>query len=145
MNDGILATILWLIVILVLPLALTFASVSIWADGATRLGGQPNFNNLLVLLLFLFYTIFWLALLRLVYLPAMGYDPRVIALPGPFGEPFARFSALDQLWAAFTGWVRRDPLGAGARVAMLVVLGGLALFAARFLGELTGRRTRGYR
>jgi hypothetical protein len=145
MDEGILATILWLAVIFVLPIALTFASVSIWADGATRTGGQPGFNNGLVLLLFLFYSLFWLALLRLVYLPAMGFDPNLIALPGPFGPRFATFSALDQLRGAFTGWVGRDPLGAGARVALLVVLGGLALFAARFLGELTGRRTRGYR
>lgn len=145
MNEGILATILWLVVILALPVALTFACVSIWADSAARTGGQPGFNNGLVLLLFLFFTIFWLALLRLVYLPAMGYDPGVIALPGPFGPRFATFSALGQLWDAFSGWVRRDSLGAGARVALLVVLGGLALFAARFLGELTGRHTRGYR
>lgn len=145
MNEDILATVLWLVVILALPLALTFASVSIWSDGAAHAGGQPGFNNLLVVLLFLFYSIFWLALLRLVYLPAMGYDPGVIALPGPFGTRFATFSALGQLWDAFSSWVRRDSLGAGARVALLVVLGGLALFAARFLGELTGRRTRGYR
>jgi hypothetical protein len=145
MNEGIVVTILWLVVILALPLALTVASVGIWADGAAHAGGQPGFNNLLVVLLFLFYSIFWLALLRLVYLPAMGYDPSLIALPGPFGTRFATFSALGQLWGAFTGWVGRDPLGAGARVALLVVLGGLALFASRFLGELTGRRTRGYR
>lgn len=144
MSEQLLASILWLILIFTLPVALTFASVSVWADGAAHAGGQPGFNNVLVLLLFILYTALWLVLLRVVYLPAMGYDPTLITLPGPFEERFSNLGAIQQLWDTFTGWVRLDPLGAGARVGMLAVLVALALVAARYLGEWRGRRTRGY-
>jgi hypothetical protein len=145
MNEQILATILWLLLIFALPLLLTFASVSVWADGVGHAGGQAGFHNGLVLLVFLVYSLGWLALLRVVYLPAMGYDPRLIALPGPFDGRFATLRAIEQLWRDFTGWVGRDALGAGARVAVLALLIALALVAARALGEWHGRRSRGYR
>jgi hypothetical protein len=145
MNEQILATILWLLLILALPLVLTFASVSVWADGVEHAGGIASFHNGLVLLLALFYSLVWLALLRIVYLPAMGYDPRLIALPGPFDGRFATLRAIEQLWSAFTGWVGRDAFGAGVRVAGLALLVALALVASRSLGEWHGRRSRGYR
>ncbi len=144
MSEQLLASILWIVLIFTLPVALTFASVSVWADGAAHAGGQPGFNNALVLLLFVLYSALWLVLLRVVYLPAMGYDPTLITLPGPFSEEFATLRAIGQLWDTFTGWVRLDPLGAGARVGMLAVLVALALVAARTVGAWRGRRTRGY-
>lgn len=145
MDEHILATILWLLLIFALPLLLTFASVSVWADGMGHAGGTPRFHNGVVVLVFVLYSLVWLALLRVVYLPAMGYDPRLIGLPGPFDPRFATLRAIEQLWSTFTGWVGRDSLGAGTRVGLLVVLIALALVAARSLGYWRGRQSRGYR
>jgi hypothetical protein len=145
MDERILATILWLLLIFALPLILTFASASVWADGMGHAGGKPGFHNGVVVLVFVLYSLVWLLLLRVVYLPAMGYDPRLIALPGPFDARFATLRAIEQLWSAFTGWVGRDALGAGARVALLAVLLALTLVAARSLGYWRGRQSRGYR
>jgi hypothetical protein len=135
MEERILATIIWLVLLFGVPLALAIGTVSLWADGMSTAGGKPTFNNVVVLLLILIYTIIWLLLLRMVYLPGIGYDANITTLTDIFNPTYESMPALQRLFTRFTDSIQRDPLAAGIRVVLLVVVLAVPLVLARFLGE----------
>jgi hypothetical protein len=142
MTEQILASILWLGIFFVLPVALTLATMSIWADGATAVGGKPAFNNIVVVLLLVGYSALWLLLLQTIYLPTIGYDPALLS-PGGFAR-FATLLSLQQFLSALTTSVTRNFVGTGLRLLLLAALVAACLLLARFIGQWSGRRSRGY-
>jgi hypothetical protein len=135
MDERILATVIWLILLFGVPLALALGTVSLWADGLSSAGGKPGFNNVVVLLLVLVYTVIWLLLLRLIYLPGMGYEASITSLTDIFSPTSESMPALQRLFNRFTDWLQREPITAGIRLVLLAAVLAVPLVLARVLGE----------
>ena len=144
MDERTMSTLLWLVIIFALPVGLTIMSAGFWGDGVGAAGGQPHYTNSAMLFWAVLHTTAWVLLLRYLYLPAVGFDANVMSLAGPFTPRYASLLALQRLVNDFTGWYVRDPVEAGIRTALLVVLLVIPLLAARMLGARYGLRTRGW-
>lgn len=140
MDERLLATLLWLALFFGVPLVLAIGTVSLWGDGMSASGGRPVFNNAAVLFLLIIYAVVWLLLLRFVFAPGIGYDTPIANVSDLFSPTYDSLPALQRLYDRFTGWLQRDPLNAGLRLGVLVILLGLPLVTARIVGEWGARR-----
>jgi len=136
-----LASALWLVILLGPPLALALLAPMMYVDGATR--GIPTASvrtdNRVTLLLLLLSFAGWVAVLKFLYLPAIGFDTDFLTFTGMAHYNYGDLQTLGTLWGTATHWAGHSPLQAAALLGCVALVVTAVLVIARELGRAATR------
>ena len=133
MELKLLSMLLWAALFFGPPLALAVAAPLHYADSNARMGGKGKLHMVWFGLLFLCGLIFWVGLLKLVYLPAMQFD-----ISDPRVYNFSDINALGQLLTAVTTWLKTQTLAAVALLAFPLLIATAIMVCAHYMGIYSG-------
>ncbi|MDQ2805915.1 MAG: hypothetical protein M3Z04_03170 [Chloroflexota bacterium] len=133
----ILAGLLWFL-LLVGPgiLVATFANM-MYVDGATRAPGAVEVHTRAAATLMTWFIAeaIWLVLLKVLYLPAIGFDNSFLSFSGASAFNYTDLYQLQVLWGLTWTWITHNPAQALLYIAFPV----LALTAIGVIARVRGR------
>ncbi len=133
----ILASLIWLAILLGPALVLTFLAASIYVDSGTRgVNLRPvRVDNRIFLLLLVVSFTGWLLMLKFIYLPAIGFGTQFLTVDGATRYNYTDLYTLQVLGTMALDWVRNQPWQAGLMLGCLPIICVAVLLMARALGR----------
>ncbi len=133
----ILAALLWFL-LLVGPgmIVATFANM-MYVDGATRgpSAVEVRTRGAATLMTWFIADVIWLVLLKLLYLPAIGFDNNFLSVNGATAFNYTDIYQLQVLWGMTLDWLGRNP----GQALLYVAFPALALTAIGVIARFRGR------
>lgn len=130
-------SLIWLLILVGPPLALTILTSMFYLDAATRdvsLAPVRTDNRAMLLVLLVSFTV-WVMLLKYLYLPLIGFDSSFLSVNAIQINDYTNANTLRTLWERTRDWATGSTGQALSLISFPLLLSAGVLFVARSMGR----------